>query len=210
MVADCRRLVSARRVRGRVPFIRQWRVLFLSRSTVCSSNPPIVFPPFLIRAVAGGLDFLVLLAVNAGLVLAALLLARIVDPSWGSLAAVLVAVFLPLPTTWLYFALQESGSRQGTFGDRACHLRVVDGDGERLTFARASARHAARYLTFGSFGVGWALWFFTPRRQALHDFLSGSVVVRDVPLEVVEAINAESGASVAVQGLPSVVIGPRA
>ena len=148
-----RRLPAARGLRIRVPLLRLWRVVFLSRSIVCSSDPPVVYPPLLIRAVARGLDFLVLLAVNIVLVLAFAVAGALLIPGSGSLLAALVALLSPAPLTWLYFALQESGSRQATVGGRACHLRVLDQDGTRLSFARASARHAARYLTVGSFAT---------------------------------------------------------
>jgi uncharacterized RDD family membrane protein YckC len=41
---------------------------------------------------------------------------------------------------WLYYALMESSSRQGTLGKMAMNLAVTDLDGRRLTFARASGR----------------------------------------------------------------------
>ena len=206
-LGDRGRLLGARGLRPGVLSARRWRDLFLSRSTVCSRNPPVVYPPLLIRGVAGVLDFLVLLAVNFALVWVTAEAASVLSPRWGFLVVSLLAFLYPFPTTWLYFAFQESSSRQATFGARACHLRVVDLDGARLSFARATGRHAARYVTFGSFGVGLLLWFFTPRRQALHDFLSGSVVVRDVPRAVVQALDVGFGAAPAVGGSRPLVAG---
>ena len=76
---------------------------------------------------------------------------------------------------WLYCAGMESGRRGATLGKRALGLEVLDLDGERPSFARASLRFMARALTFL---VGW-LWIpLTHRRQALHDLAAGTIVVR--------------------------------
>ena len=177
----------------RIGFLRLWRLVFLSPNVICSRDPPVVYPTIAIRAVARCLDFLVLFAGNVGLVAVLGGAVELAVPGLGYLASAVAAFLLPVPVTWLYFALQEAGRFQATVGARACHLRVVDVDGRRLTFGCAAVRHAARYVTVGSFGLGLLLWFFTPRRQFLHDFLSGSVVVRDVPRSVVEAIDREGG-----------------
>jgi uncharacterized RDD family membrane protein YckC len=41
---------------------------------------------------------------------------------------------------WLYYALMEASSRQGTLGKMAMNLAVTDLEGRKLTFARASGR----------------------------------------------------------------------
>ena len=179
----------------RLGVLRLWRVVFLSPNVICSRDPPVVYPTIVIRAVARCLDFAVLLVGNVGIVAVLGGAVELALPGSGYLASAVAAFLLPVPVTWLYFALQEAGRFQATIGARACHLRVVDVDGRRLTFGRAVVRHAARYVTMGSFGLGLLLWFFTPRRQFLHDFLSGSVVVRDVPRAVVEAIDREAAPS---------------
>jgi hypothetical protein len=53
---------------------------------------------------------------------------------------------------------------------------VTDVSGNRLSLPRASMRHAAKLLTFYSvLGSFMPLW--TKRRQTLHDFMVGSVVL---------------------------------
>ena len=212
LVDGGRRLAAGRRPRIALPGFGSWRVLLFSRAVVCSRNPPTVYPPLVIRAVAAGLDFLVLLALDVVLVFGVAGAAALGVPGYGYFAGVLTAIVSPLPLTWLYFALQESGPRSATFGSRACHLRVMASAGGRFSFARASARHAGRYLSAGSFGLGLLLWFFTPRRQTLHDLVSGSVVVRDVPRDVIEVLDRASGASSVSASTPPppVPVGTRA
>jgi uncharacterized RDD family membrane protein YckC len=47
---------------------------------------------------------------------------------------------LALLWQWLYYALMEASSRQGTLGKMAMGLAVTDLEGRKLTFARASGR----------------------------------------------------------------------
>lgn len=75
---------------------------------------------------------------------------------------------------WTYFARLESSSRQATVGKMALGLRVETARGGTLTPRRAAVRTLVSTLVF----VGILLAVFTERRQALHDKLTGSVVVR--------------------------------
>ncbi len=47
---------------------------------------------------------------------------------------------------WLYYALMEASSRQGTLGKMAMGLAVTDLEGRKLTFARASGRFLGKGL----------------------------------------------------------------
>ncbi|MBS3800254.1 MAG: RDD family protein, partial [Thioalkalivibrio sp.] len=57
-------------------------------------------------------------------------------------------------------------------------LRVVDFDGERISFARATGRHFASILSGLTLGIGYIMVAFTRRRQALHDLIAQTLVVR--------------------------------
>jgi uncharacterized RDD family membrane protein YckC len=69
---------------------------------------------------------------------------------------------LALLWQWLYYALMEASSRQGTLGKMAMGLAVTDLEGRRLTFARASGRFLGKgmanvlagvVLLIGTFGL---------------------------------------------------------
>jgi uncharacterized RDD family membrane protein YckC len=78
---------------------------------------------------------------------------------------------------WMYFALLESSARQGTLAKMLLRERVTDLDGNRITFERATGRHFAMYLSAVSpFLVGFFMAFVTRRRQALHDYVSRTLV----------------------------------
>lgn len=87
-----------------------------------------------------------------------------------------------------YCALLESSPRQATVGKQIMRLRVMRDDGRPLGFWHASGRVLAKSLSALTFGVGFLLAGLNHRRQALHDMISGTVVVR-----------AQSSASVAAE-----------
>jgi uncharacterized RDD family membrane protein YckC len=87
------------------------------------------------------------------------------------------AVVFVIVSLWMYFALLESSPRQGTLAKMLLNEQVTDLRGRRITFERASARHFSMYLTLLTpFWIGFLMAFWTRRRQALHDYISGTQV----------------------------------
>ena len=80
--------------------------------------------------------------------------------------------------SWLYSAYLESSSRQATVGKMALSLRVTDLQGRRISFGRATGRHFAKYLSALTLLVGYIMAGFTEKKQALHDMVAGTLVVR--------------------------------
>jgi uncharacterized RDD family membrane protein YckC len=91
----------------------------------------------------------------------------------------LVIFALELLVFWLYFAKLESGPAQATFGKRIFGLRVTDLQGERLTFGRASGRTFGKLVSIMTMYVGFIIAAFTERKQALHDMIAGTLVIKD-------------------------------
>jgi uncharacterized RDD family membrane protein YckC len=56
-------------------------------------------------------------------------------------------------------------------------ILVTDGNGHRLTFARASARYWAKLPSRLILYAGYFMAGFTPKKQALHDIITGCLVV---------------------------------
>lgn len=83
-----------------------------------------------------------------------------------------------LITYWLYFALFESSHFQATAGKLLMRIKVVDKNGTRLSFARATGRTFARILSFLMAGAGFVLAACTRKKRALHDFIAETYVVR--------------------------------
>lgn len=79
---------------------------------------------------------------------------------------------------WLYFALMESSSRQGTLGKMALGITVTDLEGRRISFARATGRHFAKIISALTLLIGYIMAGFTERKQALHDMIAGTLVLK--------------------------------
>ena len=80
---------------------------------------------------------------------------------------------------WLYFAYLESGEKQATWGKQALGIYVTDLAGQRVTFGRATGRLFAKIVTgLIPLGIGFIMAGFTERRQALHDMIASTLVLR--------------------------------
>ena len=90
----------------------------------------------------------------------------------GSVQLVAVVV------TWLYFALMESSPRGATVGKMVLGLRVVDEQGNRISFLRATGRFFAKYISTIILFIGFLMAAFTERKRALHDIIAGTLVVK--------------------------------
>jgi len=80
--------------------------------------------------------------------------------------------------TWLYYALLESSSWQATLGKKALGLEVTDLASSRISFGRATGRYFARWISNMTLTIGYIMAGFTEKKQALHDILAGTLVIR--------------------------------
>ena len=79
---------------------------------------------------------------------------------------------------WLYFSLMESSVWQATLGKKALGLTVTDLEGRRISFGRATGRYFAKILSTLTIGIGYLMAGFTAKKQALHDMIAGTLVLR--------------------------------
>ncbi len=77
-----------------------------------------------------------------------------------------------------YYTLMESSKTQATLGKRALGLQVTDLQGRRISFGHALGRFLAKTFSWITFGFGFVMAGFTPRKQALHDFIASTLVIR--------------------------------
>ncbi|SKA27496.1 Uncharacterized membrane protein YckC, RDD family [Enhydrobacter aerosaccus] len=79
---------------------------------------------------------------------------------------------------WLYFALMESSERGATLGKMAVGLRVVTDRGERLSFANATGRYFAKFISAMLLCIGFIMVAFTDKKQGLHDMMARTLVIK--------------------------------
>ena len=137
---------------------------------------------FWIRVLAYLIDYMILqVAMSVFLVIgmAAVMGAGVSGAGDMVLGFGIISIYgLTFALNWLYFAILESSSYQGTLGKQALKLVVTDEQGERIGFGRATGRYFAKILStmillFGFFMVGW-----TQRKQGLHDMICGTLVFK--------------------------------
>jgi len=78
----------------------------------------------------------------------------------------------------LYFSVFESLKPQATPGKMVMRVEVTDSNGKRVSFGRALARNLAKILSSIPFNIGFLMAAFTGRKQALHDMVTGCLVVK--------------------------------
>ncbi|MCI0382004.1 MAG: RDD family protein [Chlamydiae bacterium] len=78
---------------------------------------------------------------------------------------------------WLYNALFESSSLQGTIGKKIMQIKVVDQLGKKISFLRATSRFFGKIVSRILFGVGFLLIFFTKKKQTLHDKIASTYII---------------------------------
>jgi len=88
---------------------------------------------------------------------------------------------------WMYFALFESSRHQATLGKQLFDLKVTDIDGRAIGFARASGRVWAKLLSVFPMYLGFVMPAFTKKKQALHDMVAGTLVIKTPGEQTVDA-----------------------
>lgn len=90
----------------------------------------------------------------------------------------MLAILLIIAAGWLYYALMESSKYQATPGKMAIGLKVTDANGNRITFGRATGRYFGKILSGLILLVGYIMAGFTSKKQALHDIIADTLVVK--------------------------------
>lgn len=83
---------------------------------------------------------------------------------------------LILVASFMYFAGMESSEKQGTFGKQIVGIKVVDMNGDRVSFGKATGRYFGKMLS-GFFLIGYIMVGFTEKNQGLHDIMAGCLII---------------------------------
>jgi uncharacterized RDD family membrane protein YckC len=136
----------------------------------------VVYAGFWRRFVAYFIDVIAVYIVSfvAGLIIGLILGAAQVNSDLISGAGALAGICIAI----LYYPVQESSAAQATLGKRALGLKVTTLDGQRIGFGRALGRFFAKILSSLILMVGYIMAAFTEKKQALHDMIAGTLVVR--------------------------------
>ncbi len=153
-------------------------------SSIFNEAPPLVYAGFWERVGAAILDALILavpsylLGLIPGLSFNDYFQSHTINTGvWRYSQWAMHENLLTILLGWLYAALMESGPMQATLGKRALNIKVVNGEGQRMSFANASGRHFAKLISTIICCIGYLFPLWDARRQALHDKVANTFVV---------------------------------
>ena len=100
----------------------------------------------------------------------------------GMIAGFVAAIFSAMIAVWvislLYFSLMESSKTQGSLGKMAMGIKVTDLEGQRISFGKAFLRSIGKVVSQMIMYIGYIMAAFTEKKQALHDIIASTLVVK--------------------------------
>jgi uncharacterized RDD family membrane protein YckC len=93
-------------------------------------------------------------------------------------AGIVIGYVIGIVGTFGYFAYMESSESQATVGKIALGIQVTDLNGQRVSFGKALGRNLAKILSTLILYIGFIMAAFTEKKQALHDMIAGTLVVK--------------------------------
>src|SRR5688572_8629667 len=111
----------------------------------------------------------------------------------GAAMALEPALLVPVALTAavlgvLYWPVLHASRQQASLGKSIVGLKVTRFDGRRISILRAVWRELSKAVSAGPALLGYAMAAVMPRKQALHDILSATYVVREGPARIVPAL----------------------
>ena len=134
-----------------------------SETTDLFPAEPLVYGSFGERFGAALLDGLILIIPNY-------LLTFLLGREWGFVSGLLMS--------WLYAAVQESGPNQATIGKKSVGLKVVNMEGQPVSFAQATGRHFGKYISSIILLIGYFMMLWDEKKQTLHDKMAGTLIIK--------------------------------
>ena len=120
-----------------------------------------IYAGFWVRFIAGIIDFIILWIIYIIL---------LIIPIIGWIFSFFVS--------WLYFAIQQSSSKQATLGMRALDIKITDEKHGKISFWRASGNYFVVYFSGLLIFIGFLMIAFTKRKQGLHNIISRTLCIR--------------------------------
>ena len=100
----------------------------------------------------------------------------------GMLAGMMAAMgsmwIISICVSLLYFGIMESSKTQGTLGKMALSIKVTDLNGDRISFGKSILRQIGKYISGMILLIGYLLAAFTEKKQALHDMIASTLVLK--------------------------------
>ena len=160
---------------------------FNPSSGVVVQGGNVEYAGFGIRLLAWLIDFLVLLFLSfiigliSGFFIAFLLIYVSIISADSSIVTSLsnfISGFIGFSVNLLYFTLFWSSKFQGTPGKILLGLKIVDANGNKISYSTALIRYISTFISSLLLGIGYLLIIFDGKKQALHDKLASTYVIK--------------------------------
>jgi len=89
-----------------------------------------------------------------------------------------ISGFVGFSVNLLYFTLFWSSKFQGTPGKILLGLKIVDANGNKISYSKALIRYISTMVSSLLLGIGYLLIIFDGKKQALHDKLASTYVIK--------------------------------
>jgi len=89
-----------------------------------------------------------------------------------------IGFIIGMVLNWLYYTLLESSSKQATIGKLALGIIVTDLNGSPISFGKANGRYWGKIVSAITLLIGFIMAGFTQKKQALHDIMASTLVVK--------------------------------
>lgn len=99
-----------------------------------------------------------------------------------------IATFAAWLFAFLYWPVMQASGLRATFGKALLGMRITGYQGNRISFLRSLGRELAKILSGAVLMIGYIMAAFTARKQALHDLVASTYVVRGGKARVVPAL----------------------
>lgn len=140
-------------------FWRRWAAYFIDYVLVTIATYAIILPLGFVAGMSSG-------SIVTG------------DPDVFGSAMGFVFIIISIGITSTYYAYMESTQKGATIGKMAVGIAVKRSDGTRMSLARGYGRFFARIVSAVILFIGYLMQPFTGKKQALHDMITDTVVVR--------------------------------
>lgn len=97
----------------------------------------------------------------------------------SSYLAIFTAIGLGIVVKWAYFVILESSCLKATLGKQYFNLKVTDLQGKRISLGTANKRYWGKIFSLLILFIGFMLAGWTKKKRALHDIISGTVIVKN-------------------------------
>ena len=145
-----------------------------AKERIVDFSPQLLQAPFVLRCAAMFIDYMLLLAVPLGW----MIFQRFFGDS-GPTSPLGPTVWLIVVILWLIDFLLFPLLRGQTLGKMLTGLTIIRMDGTNVRLGRILLRNVLGYLiTALTFGLGFLISAVSSTGRSLHDFLSGTIVVR--------------------------------